>query len=313
VAGDVTATFRALATGDQMPLPHPGGGRTLDRFIALAELSALDLSLGRLFEGHVDALAILAEAGRSSPVGVVMGVWAARRPGAEVIATRHHDGWQLNGCKPWASGAGTLSHALVSATTASGDCLFEVPVDGAGVRIVPGTWPAVGMARSDSADVEFDIVVSQDARVGGPGWYVQRRGFWAGSVGVAACWLGGALGLVRVLQADLAQRAPDPHQLAHLGAAAASCTSMARDVAWAAATDGTSDLRPVALEVRHLVERGCHAVITHVARAGGPGPLCHNPAQARRMADLPVYVGQHHGERDDATLGRILLTGGDEP
>jgi len=33
---------------------------------------------------------------------------------------------------------------------------------------------------------------------------------------------------------------------------------------------------------------------------------------ARRVADLQLYVRQHHAERDDASLGR-LLAGGDGP
>ncbi len=316
--GDLTAIFSALASTDAMPLPGPGSGHTMDRFVALAEISALDLSLGRLIEGHTDAIAILAEAGRKPPPSAVMGVWAARGPGADLIATRPREGWCLQGCKPWASGAGTLTHALVTAATPDGDCLFEVAVNGDGVTVIPGSWPAVGMARSDSGDVTFDLLVAPDSLIGPPGWYVDRPGFWFGSVGVAACWLGGALGLVRSLGTDLAQRQADPHQLAHLGAAAARCASMARDIAWAAGridalpSDPDRAIRHVALEVRQLVENGCLEVLTHVGRAGGAGPMCHDPAQSRRMADLQVYIRQHHAERDAEQLGRWhLAAGGD--
>ena len=162
-----------------------------------------------------------------------MGVWAARRPGAEVTATREAHGWPLRGCKPWASGARSVTHALVTAIAPEGDCLFEMPVSERHVSVVPGSWPALGMAMSDSADVELDVTVGADSLVGAPSWYVDRSGFWFGSVGVAACWLGGSLGLVRALRDDLQARRPDPHQVAHLGAAVARCGSMARDIAWA--------------------------------------------------------------------------------
>ena len=312
---DLTDIVTELARKEPLPLPLPGSGRTIDRFVGLAEISALDLSLGRLIEGHADAVAILAEAGREPPPDAVMGVWAARRPSADLAATWHRNGWRLRGRKPWASGAHLLTHALVTAVTADGDALFEVPLGGAGYRVVPGTWPAVGMALSDSADVELDILVGTDCRLGPPGWYVERPGFWFGSVGVAACWLGGALGLVRALRAHLAERRPDPHQLAHLGAAVARCASMARDVAWAAGridsapADPDREIRQVALEVRHLVEDGCQEVLTRVGRAGGPGPLCHDRTQARRLADLAVYIRQHHAESDNEVLGRFLLSG----
>jgi len=315
VAG-VAATFVALATAHPA-LPLPGAGKTVERFVVLAEVSAVDLSLGRLFEGHADAVAILAEAARPTPPAAVMGVWAARQPGTDLVATRHQGSWRLQGRKPWASGAHTLTHALVTAVTDDGDSLFEVPVnDAAGdaVAVVAGTWPAVGMARSDSADVALDTVVDHDALIGPAGWYVDRPGFWFGSVGVAACWLGGAVGLVRALRADLADRRADPHQLAHLGAAVARCTSMARDLVWAAAridagpSDPDREIRQVALEVRHLIEDGCLAVLVDVGRAGGAAPLCHDAAQARRVADLPVYIRQHHAERDTEELGRSFLT-----
>src|ERR1700684_1199682 len=60
-------------------LPKPGSGRTPARFAALADWATRDLSLARLVEGHVDALAILEEAGGKADSGVVYGVWAARQ------------------------------------------------------------------------------------------------------------------------------------------------------------------------------------------------------------------------------------------
>ncbi len=315
-SADVAETFVALTARAGSTLPLPGDGRTMDRFVALAEVSAVDLSLGRLFEGHADAVAILAEAGRTPPPASVLGVWAAQRRGADLVVTRHGEGWRLRGRKPWASGGRVLTHALVTAVGSDGIGLFEVPVTEDNLARVPGSWPAVGMARSDSAEVEIDVVVGPDGLVGPPGWYVNRPGFWFGSVGVAACWLGGALGLVRALRADLTERQADPHQLAHLGAAMTRCTAMARDLAWAAGCiDADRDdpepmMRRIALEVRHLVEQGCLEILVHVGRAGGAGPLCHDRAQSRRMADLPVYIRQHHAERDTEALGRYFVADG---
>lgn len=310
---DVGQTFSTMAVNGDFTLPVPGGGNTGQRFAALAEISAVDLSLGRLVEGHTDAVAILAEAARLPPPASVLGVWAARRGDTDVTATAVDAGWRLRGRKPWASGAQVITHALVTASTVDGPQLFEVPVDGDRVRPVLGTWPAVGMAQSGSLDVDFDVIVARDAALGPPGWYVDRPGFWFGSVGVAACWLGGALGLLRALHLDLqGRREPDPHQWAHLGAVAARCASMIRDVEWAASVidsdpaDDKRRMRLIALEVRDLVEDGCLDVAARVGRCGGAAPLCHDPGQARRFADLPVYVRQHHGERDREALGRSL-------
>ena len=107
--------------------------------------------------------------------------------------------------------------------TEQGVVLVEVALDQPGVRPVVGTWPALGMAGSESLDVDFDGAVG--TAVGGLGWYLERPGFWHGSVGVAACWYGGARGAADVLAAAVGE-GPSPHQLAHLGAVAATCSAM---------------------------------------------------------------------------------------
>jgi len=47
-------------------------------------------------------------------------------------------------------------------------------------------------------------------------------------------------------------------------------------------------------------------VLRHAGRALGAGPLCKQPALARAMADLPIFMRQSHAERDLAALGRAL-------
>ncbi len=44
-----------------------------------------------------------------------------------------------------------------------------------------------------------------------------------------------------------------------------------------------------------------------VARALGPAPLTFDEEHARRVADLTVYVRQHHGDRDLARTGAMLV------
>src|SRR5580658_10141348 len=86
-------------------LPLPGSGRTLTRWRALAAVAARDLGLVKLFEGHTDALAILAELDAPHvPPGSRWGVWAAEAPDARVLATPLADGQlRLSGTKAWCS------------------------------------------------------------------------------------------------------------------------------------------------------------------------------------------------------------------
>ncbi len=61
--------------------------------------------------------------------------------------------------------------------------------------------------------------------------------------------------------------------------------------------------------VRAAVERSATETLERVGRALGAGPLCHDRAHARRVADLTVYLRQSHAESDLEALGR-LVTGG---
>ena len=88
-------------------IPFPGGGATAKRFGYLADVASRSVVLARLVEGHLDALAILAEAGREAPHGAVLGVWAASSGASKLLATPAGRGWHIQGIKPYASGAST--------------------------------------------------------------------------------------------------------------------------------------------------------------------------------------------------------------
>jgi alkylation response protein AidB-like acyl-CoA dehydrogenase len=294
-----------------LPVPLPGAGSTDQRFRKLAEIAAYDLAIARLIESHLDAIAICDEAGRFVPNGV-LGVWASDPPPARLQAAATSGGWSLSGIKLDCAGAGTLDNALVTAHAGDGYRLFLVALDSAGIQIRTETWRAVGMRDSDSYDVEFDgVLVTADDAVGGPDWYLRRRGFWIGGVGVAACWYGGALGALRALRAAVKQRRKDPHGLAHLGAADALCAAMwAHLESAAAAIDAGiagSDLARLAWRVRASVERLAADVLDHAERGIGAGGLARDAEMARRAADLPVYLRQHHAERDLEALGEQAL------
>jgi hypothetical protein len=56
--------------------------------------------------------------------------------------------------------------------------------------------------------------------------------------------------------------------------------------------------------VRGTVERNATEVMDRVGRALGPGPLALDRRHGCLVADLTVYVRQHHGERDLEQMGR---------
>jgi hypothetical protein len=50
--------------------------------------------------------------------------------------------------------------------------------------------------------------------------------------------------------------------------------------------------------------------MNRVGRALGAGPLGHDEAHSRRVADLTVYLRQHHAERDLAEIGTQVAAHG---
>jgi alkylation response protein AidB-like acyl-CoA dehydrogenase len=296
-------------------LPLPGSGRTAERWAAFAALAAEDLVAVRLAEGDADARAILAELGGPVPQSQHQwAVWAARPPGQRVGGELDEHGWRLTGQMPYCSGATTADRALVVADAPDGTRLFAVSMDQPGVSPVADTWHAVGMAASDSLDVTFTSAGAEP--VGGPDDYVNRPGFWYGGMGVAACWYGGAVGVARTLATSAQQRDLGASALAHLGAvdvllsAGQSMLDQAAALVDATPSDpqGLAQLR--AQRLRAFVADTAAEVVTRVGRALGAGPLCHDVGHARRVADLSVYLRQHHAERDLEAIGADVAKNG---
>jgi alkylation response protein AidB-like acyl-CoA dehydrogenase len=287
-------------------VPLPGSGQTAERYRCLFEVGCEDLSLARLVEAHWDAVAILAEAGREADPGALYGVWAAEAPDKVLRMDRVF----LSGRKWFCSGAGIVDHALVTVKDPE-PRLVDLDLRGrdGGIRFDDSAWKTSAFAETKTSLATFDAVAVEDSDViGETGFYLRRRGFWHGACGPAACWAGGAAGLV---QWALEQARDDPHTLAHLGAMSATVWSMQAALRTAgdeidAAWDDCEAAQIRALRVRHVVEEGCTDVIRRLARAYGPHPLAMDEAVARRYQELDLYVRQSHAERDLEALGRAL-------
>jgi hypothetical protein len=322
VDGDAARGIR-FAVEAAPTLPNPGAGKTRNLFDALATVAAADLTAARVLEAHIDALAILLQADLGAAVGgnavaepTSWGVFAAEGPGQRVAASFGPLGWLLDGRKPWCSLAGSLDRALVTAhTTVVGTVpahrrLFAVDLTSTGVTALEGAWVATGLSQVTSGPVDFDGVVAWP--VGADDWYLTRPGFSWGGIQVAACWWGGAVGVARRLRDAAADREPDQITLAHLGAIDLALVSAGAALADAAAAIDRGDAvgaagSLLAARVRGIVARTVDEVLARVGHALGPAPLALDARHARRVADLTLYVRQHHAERDDAALGGRLL------
>ncbi|WP_413247964.1 acyl-CoA dehydrogenase [Sinomonas flava] len=308
----------ALARSFGELAPAPGEGRTAELWDLLSVLGAAQLSVARVVEPHLDALAILRQAGLGDPEpGSTWGVFAAEGRDVRLEARETPDGWRLHGVKPWCSLAGALTHAVVTAHTGvAARRAFAVQLGSPGVDVLPSAWRALGLPGIPSGPVRFDDVPAEP--VGADGWYLDRPGFAWGGIGVAAVWYGGAVGVARRLWDAASVREPDQIGQAHLGSADLALGSARAALASAAAAvdDGAAEDSAgalLALRVRGTVAAAAETVLGIVDHALGPAPLAFDPDHAQRVADLRLYLRQHHAERDAAALGRSLLAAGEAP
>jgi hypothetical protein len=307
----IQTRLRGLIARGYLHLPRPGSGESWPRFRRLAEIAAEDLSLARLAEGHADSHSILSEAGLGSELASVddRPVYALWVAGPPLSVCSRDETVVLSGRREYCSGAGIVERALVTGrpNDTSEPSLFEIDAMGTGLHERPGSWPAVGMAATNSVTLDLDQVPVL-REVGEPGFYQQRIGFWLGSLNVAACWYGGALGLARDVlaktntSADLALYARIDGALLEMRLAlrAATIEIDAEPLA------DNAHVELLALRVRDCVYRNCKALIEMVAELGGTFLSTRAVLQARRLADLPVYLRQYHPSEDRARIGELI-------
>lgn len=276
-----------------------------------------DLPLARLFEGHVDALQIIARyadgaiaqsAEAAAARGGVFGVWNAALPDEPL---RVADG-ALHGGKSFASGAGVLTHALAGADTAEGNRLVLIDLAASQPTVDRSWWQVVGMQRSESHIVRwhgaprtsFDLV-------GEPGDYAREPFFSGGALRFVACHAGGVAALFDHVREHLvaAGRAEDPHQagrLAELYTAAESAAAAVRTAA--AAWDQSGFIEQVAAARMIVTASAERAILTAQAAVGVSGMLVTHPLSAT-LTDLMVYLRQPMPDAQRMRVGKAAADG----
>ncbi len=315
IAGDVTASLELA--------PHVSflatrlGRSSWDTFSGLATLGCVDLSTARILEPHIDATAILAQSSADLS-GIddltaysVWGVFAANGPGHQLVAEETGSGWRLSGSKPWCSLAGRLSHALVTASDQGRQRLFAVHLDSTSSVTDESSWKPRGLAQIVTGTLRLSDAPALPIREAG--WYLERPGFSWGGIGVAAVWFGGAAAVAGRLIEAARTREPDQVALMSIGLCDRALTAGLESLLRAAemidrghATGHQGAL--LAARVRSCVAQCVDEVLRTVGHALGPGPLAFDEQHARRVADLTLYVRQHHAERDLARVGQLYLS-----
>jgi hypothetical protein len=280
--------------------------RWADLFCGLAAVGRTDIPLARLTEGHVDAVRILAEAGRAPVPGSLYGVWASRSHRTGLLARPTAAGWSLSGTLRFASGAGVVDRALVPVWPNPDEHVL-VDVDVTGWVADASQWQTRAMQVSRSHTfVVVDHRVDHDAEVGDPGFYLGRRGFFPGGVGVAAVWAGGAARLLDLVLDHAASAAPSASRSIRLGqvrielAAAQALVVVAAEMLQ---THPDLDLRQLSTLTRSGVGAAVRRAVDHVRQLAGAAGLAFAGDLTRAVDDLDLYVRQLNPDAEAEFLG----------
>jgi alkylation response protein AidB-like acyl-CoA dehydrogenase len=300
-----------------------------------------NLSVGRIYEGHVNGLQLIQTFARPEQVelfardaegqGNIFGVWNAEAADGLKIRPLDNKKYELTGCKTFCSGAGSVQRPLVGGILPEGQLqLCVVPMDQVETRIDSGWWTATGMRGSVSAKVNFSgVVLDENWLVGDPNDYQREPWLTLGVIRFAAVQLGGAEAIVERTRKYLRMlgRTTDSYQIARVGQMTLSLetgrlwlANAARKVRAfapifggeaAAHRKNTVELTVYANMVRSAIERIGMDVITNAERCiGSRGLLPPEPAE-RIIRDLRLYLRQPCFDAALAQVGTFSLSGND--
>lgn len=311
----VTAAHEAVTLGD------PASPETMLALVRLLyAIGRRDLPLGRLVEGHVDALQIVRRYGRPAQAasavaavrtGRLFGVWNADRPDAPARL----EGPALVGGKSFASGAGLVTDALISVDAPGGRQLLLVDVAADPPAIDLSWWRTTGMQRSETHIVTWaGRPLPDEAWIGRPGDYVREPWFAGGAIRFAAVQAGGVAAVVDGVRDHLtaAGRSDDPLQRVRLaglyGVAQAAADAVRRAAAGWSATDAPSTLALVAA-ARAAVYRAGEEGLQLAAAAVGVQAMFVDHPLAAMMRDLDVYLRQPAPDAQRLVVGKAVADG----
>jgi alkylation response protein AidB-like acyl-CoA dehydrogenase len=290
----------------------------------LRRIGGADLSVARLFEGHVNAIMLASRYGSEVQIaslaesvkdGELSGVWGAEgATGLRRIPCG--DAWSLEGDKILASGAGMLKRPLVSVGTSDGPVLYLLDLR-PGERADNAGWKPLGMRATASGTVDLTgLVVGSSEQIGLPGDFTRQPFFSGGAWRFCAAQLGAMERLAALYGDQLRSRGrdADPYQLERVAQCAAACGTALFWIEEASRRFGDDSLDPAAVVAfanltRMVTERAALDVIERVQRGAGLASFMYGNPMERIGRDLATYLRQPVPDLAMADAARAVLAG----
>ena len=328
------------------PLPHAEGGLglgteaggTLALLLLLKQIGSGNLAVGRVYEGHVNALQLIHTFGTPEQIKAyaadardrhkIFGVWNTEADDGVKIIPINDGRYRLEGAKTFASGSGYVQRPFVNGVLPDGGWqMCIVPMDEVPTVADPSWWQPSGMRASASYKVDFSGVELDSFRlIGAPGDYYRQPWLTGGVIRFAAVQLGGAEALFNATRQYLRDlnRTDDPYQQSRLGKMAIAIESgnlwlhgAAKVMDEYAPVFGGYSTNPnekakmvvaYANMVRTAIEGICMDVMQLSERSVGTrGLLPPNPIE-RIVRDLSLYLRQPAFDAALANVGEYALS-----
>lgn len=296
------------------PFPEALGGSGLSDGSRQSELCTVlrligggDLSVARLFEGHVNAVSLVGRYGTQQQLisladsvaeGEMSAVWGAD-DAAGLNIVNEAGGAELRGRKILASGAGLVTRPIVTAKSVDGQimCLLDLSQNS---KVDLSGWTAQGMRSTATGAIELSgISVGPDEMIGSVGDFTRQPHFSGGAWRFCAAHLGAMERLVALFRDDLISRGRgnDPYQLQRVAQCVASATTVRFWVEEAARRLGADDCDPASVVAfanltRMVTERSALDVMEAVQRGVGLVSFIRPSPIERICRDLSTYLRQ---------------------
>jgi len=297
----------------------------------LAAVGGADLAVGRLYEGHVNGILLVARYGTARQMerlaedvrgGDVCGVWNTGGAVAMRVFERGK-GFRLEGVKTFATGAGFVTRPIVTAELMVGEeprgWQMTLPrMETIAPTVDRSFWHPLGMERSESYQIDFtDCRVAGEDLIGAPGDFYRDPMFYGGAVRFASVQAGGILRLHAMFAAWLDERGrgDDPYQAARLGEVAMAAQGA---VLWVERAGAVADAcfyseEKFAIERMHecadMTRTAILQLATRVIQLVTEGVGAHGLLEPfgfeRVLRDLMMYLRQPAPDQVIATIGRF--------
>ncbi|MEO6914505.1 MAG: acyl-CoA dehydrogenase, partial [Chitinophagaceae bacterium] len=291
-------------------------------------IGAADLSVARIYEGHLNALFLLHQFADDeqkqfwfdeAEAGKIFGVWNTEAANG-IKFTRGNGSISITGAKTFCSGSTNIDYPIITGQLEDeGWQMAIIDMKSSGLGADASFWNPLGMRSSVSHRIDFaGHELTKKNLLGIPGNYYRQPGFGGGAIRFSAVQVGGAQAILDGTIDYLRQmgRTDDQFQKQRVSEMAILVKSGLQwiDSAGLMFENGMGDegkngeLLNMANMMRHAVEEICNRVMQLSEKCVGARGLMKPGRLERIHRDLRYYLRQPAPDATFISIGDYILT-----